>query len=72
MPEASALAALRHAIDRHSNRLKTVLSEARLRKEFLKGVGTNEKKVVGAFCGHNSDSALKTKPKVSAGDTCIS
>ncbi|KAF2098125.1 hypothetical protein NA57DRAFT_76920 [Rhizodiscina lignyota] len=63
MPEAAALAALRNDIDRRSHRLKAVLSDARLRKEFLNGVGTNEKKVVGAFCEQNSDSALKTKPK---------
>lgn len=65
MPEASALAKLRRDIDQQSHRLKDIIGDAGLRKEFFGGVGSNEKKVVGAFCSHNAESALKTKPKVS-------
>ncbi|KAL8933006.1 MAG: hypothetical protein Q9211_006016 [Gyalolechia sp. 1 TL-2023] len=62
-PEAAPLAAMRHAIDRKSHRLKTVLMEPSMRKEFLGGIPKDEKKAVGAFCDHNRENALKTKPK---------
>lgn len=65
MPEAPALARMRQSVDRHPERLKAVLMEARLRREFLKGAPSVEPKAVKAFCAQNADSALKTKPKVS-------
>ncbi|KAL9092800.1 MAG: hypothetical protein Q9165_004218 [Trypethelium subeluteriae] len=34
-----------------------------MRKEFLGGIGKDEKKAVRAFAGLNSGNALKTKPK---------
>ncbi|KAF2669160.1 hypothetical protein BT63DRAFT_424871 [Microthyrium microscopicum] len=64
-PEASELASLRRAIDRRSARLKAVLRNADLRKEFFGGVADDDKKVVGKFVAMNKESALKTKPKVS-------
>jgi hypothetical protein len=64
MPEANYLALLRQDMDRRSQRLKTVLRDERIRREFLKGVPNDEKKVVKAFVGQNQESALKTKPKV--------
>lgn len=68
MPEAPLLSKLRRNIDRHPQGLKRILVEAGLRREFLKGVANNEAKAVKAFCDHNSESALKTKPKVSQQD----
>ena len=35
-----------------------------MRKEFLRGVGKDEKKVIKAFVGMNVEGMLKTKPKV--------
>ncbi len=64
MPEAGPLAAIREDIDRRPNRIKRVLVDARVRKEFLGGVVDDQKKVVGAFVRHNAETALKTKPKV--------
>lgn len=65
MPEAAALARLRRDVDRRPHRLKAVLLDAGIRKNFLNGVGADEKKVVKAFVGQNAGNALKTKPKVS-------
>lgn len=62
-PEAAPLAAMRNAIDRKSPKLKTVLMEPSMRKEFLGGTPKDEKKAVKAFCDHNRENALKTKPK---------
>ncbi|KAL9004198.1 MAG: hypothetical protein Q9188_002971 [Gyalolechia gomerana] len=62
-PEATPLAAMRHAIDRKSQKLKTVLMEPSMRKEFLGGIPKDEKKAIKAFCEHNRENALKTKPK---------
>lgn len=64
-PEAAPVAAMRRAIDRHPQRLKAVLQDPRIRKEFLKGAAASEKAVVRAFCEGNSENALKKKPKVS-------
>lgn len=64
MPEAGPLAAIREDIDRRPNRIKRVLADARVRREFLGGVADDQKKVVGAFVRHNAETALKTKPKV--------
>ena len=65
MLEASKLALLRRDVDRNSTRLKSVLRNADLRREFFKGIPDDERKAVKAFISHNQDSALKTKPKVS-------
>lgn len=66
-PEAPALAALRNDIDRQPQRLKSVLMNDQMRREFLNGVPNKEDKVVKAFTESptNAESALKTKPKVS-------
>ncbi|KAL9008400.1 MAG: hypothetical protein Q9173_006471 [Seirophora scorigena] len=63
-PEAAPLAAMRRDIDRKSHKLKNVLLDPLLRKEFLGGVSKDDKKAVKAFCGQNQENALKTKPKV--------
>ena len=65
MPEAAPLAALRRDIDRRPHRIKAILTEAGLRKEFFGGIGKDEKKAMRAFAALNSGNALKTKPKVS-------
>lgn len=63
-PEAAPLALMRRAIDRKSEKLKNVLLEPAMRKEFLGGVSKDEKKAVKAFIDVNSNDMLKTKPKV--------
>lgn len=55
---------MRRAIDRRSNKLKDVLLEPTMRKEFLKGAKAEEKAVVKAFVEINKENMLKTKPKV--------
>lgn len=65
-PEAAPLALMRRAIDRKSEKLKSVLLEPAMRKEFLKAVAKDEKKVVKAFVDANSGDMLKTKPKVNS------
>lgn len=66
-PEGPALSALRNDIDRHPQRLKGVLLNDQMRKEFLNGARNKQEKVVKAFVESpmNAESALKTKPKVS-------
>lgn len=66
-PEAQPIAALRTDIDQRPHRLKDVLMDPKMRKEFLGGVPKNEEKTVNAFVSArmNADNALKTKPKVS-------
>ena len=66
MPEAPYLALLRRDVDRKSHKLKRVLMEPGLRKEFFGGIPKDEKKVVKAFANQNTENALKTKPKVSS------
>ena len=64
-PEAAPLALLRKSVDRHGERLKSVLSGSQeLRKEFLGGA-KGEGECVKKFVGLNGESALKTKPRVS-------
>ncbi|KAI4190438.1 MAG: hypothetical protein L6R41_000818 [Letrouitia leprolyta] len=48
-PEATPLAAMRNAIDRKSPKLKIVLMEPSMRKEFLGGIPKDEKKAVKAW-----------------------
>ncbi|KAL4744382.1 hypothetical protein BDW72DRAFT_93097 [Aspergillus terricola var. indicus] len=63
-PEADKLALLREDIDGNSQGLKSVLKEERLRREFFDGIPDDEDTAVKAFVSQNSESALKTKPKV--------
>ncbi|KAL8821748.1 MAG: hypothetical protein Q9223_000272 [Gallowayella weberi] len=63
-PEAGPLALMRKDIDRKSHKLKTVLLEPAMRKEFLGGIPKDEKKAIKAFVEQNKENALKTKPKV--------
>ncbi|KAF2036274.1 hypothetical protein EK21DRAFT_96220 [Setomelanomma holmii] len=62
-PEASALAKLRHDVDRKPHKIKQVLTDAGIRKEFLGNV--SEKKAVRAFTNlsTNQATALKRHPK---------
>ncbi|KAL8991623.1 MAG: hypothetical protein Q9169_007811 [Polycauliona sp. 2 TL-2023] len=62
-PEAAPLAAMRKDIDRKSYKLKTVLMDPAIRKEFLGGISKDDKKAVKAFVEQNKENALKTKPK---------
>ncbi|CAO1598804.1 hypothetical protein XANCAGTX0491_002564 [Xanthoria calcicola] len=62
-PEAAPLAAMRRDLDRKSHRLKDVLLDPTMRKEFLGGTSKEEKKAVEAFVEQNKENALKTKPK---------
>ncbi|KAL8865179.1 MAG: hypothetical protein Q9198_009441 [Flavoplaca austrocitrina] len=62
-PEAAPLAAMRKDIDRKSDRLKSVLLDPAMRKEFLSGISKDDRKAVKAFVEQNKENALKTKPK---------
>jgi hypothetical protein len=64
-PEAAPIAALRQAIDKRSRQFKDVLSDEKIRREFLKSPPKNDSKVVKAFVAANASNALKTRPKVS-------
>lgn len=66
-PEAESLRKLRREFDRRSNRIKDILKEERIRKNFLGGVSTDDAKVVKAFVSltSNASTALKRNPKVS-------
>jgi hypothetical protein len=66
MPEANALALLRRDIDRRPQRIKAVLRNANIRNQFFGGVPDKDVMVVKKFVAQNSESALKTKPKVSS------
>lgn len=65
-PDAQSLGKLRREIDRRSTRIKQVLMNERIGKEFLGGVSASEKKAVKAFIGltSNASTALKRHPKV--------
>lgn len=56
---------MRRDIDRRPRKLKDVLSDESIRRDFLKGVPKNDAKVVKAFVAANASNALKTRPKVS-------
>ncbi|KAL2846262.1 hypothetical protein BJX68DRAFT_126552 [Aspergillus pseudodeflectus] len=62
-PEADKLALLRDDIDNNSERLKDVLRQEGLRREFFGGIPDDEDEAIQAFAKQNSESALKTKPK---------
>lgn len=64
LPDAEPLASLRRDVDRKSHKIKQVLTDPRMRKEFLGGVVKDDKKAVKAFVGQNQENILKTKPKV--------
>ncbi|KAI9725775.1 MAG: hypothetical protein M1828_002658 [Chrysothrix sp. TS-e1954] len=64
MPEARPLAALRRNIDRKPTKIKAVLKDAGIRKDFFGGTPADDKKVVKAFAAQNASNALKSKPKV--------
>ena len=55
---------MRRDIDRKSHRLKGVLLDPAMRKEFLGGISKDDKKAVKTFVEQNKENALKTKPKV--------
>jgi hypothetical protein len=65
MPEAQYLTTLRSEIDRRAQRLKQALRSTDLRREFLEGAADEDYEVVKSFVAQNSETALKTKPKVS-------
>lgn len=62
-PEAPPLALMRKDVDLKSHNIKAVLTAPELRKEFLGGIPSDEKKAVKAFVGMNTENMLKTKPK---------
>lgn len=64
MPEAQPLALLRNDVDHRSRKIKKVLMDAGIRKEFLDGARGNEQECITAFIGRNKENMLKTKPKV--------
>ena len=66
MPEASALAALRRDIDRKPHKIKSILMDEGIRREFF-GKADNEAKALKAFLNQSSNrsNALKKHPKVS-------
>ena len=66
-PDAAPLALLRRNVDRKSQKLKQVLLDERIRKEFLGGVKAKEGDCVAKFAALNKENALKTKPKVCSG-----
>ena len=55
---------MRRDFDRHSERIKTILIEAIIRKTFLDAAPEKAASVVKAFAKNNARNALKTKPKV--------
>lgn len=63
-PDADRLDLLRQAMNQRSHKLKKVLMDPGIRKVYLSNVQKDEKKVVRAFCSHNSENALKRHPKV--------
>ncbi|KAI9737924.1 MAG: hypothetical protein M1834_009294 [Cirrosporium novae-zelandiae] len=63
MPEAQSLDALRSDIDRKPHKIKRVLTDAGIRKEFFSDIPNDENKAVKAFISQNTENALKTKPR---------
>ena len=70
MPDGNQLARLRRNIDRRPQRLKAVLTNEDLRREFLEGIDDDEAKVTEAFAHQNQENALRTKPKVGLFMSC--
>ena len=63
MPDSESLRCLRRACDTKPHKIKEILMEPRLRKEFFESVTADEKKVVAAFVSHNQVNMLKTQPR---------
>ncbi|KAF4537511.1 hypothetical protein BFW01_g11327 [Lasiodiplodia theobromae] len=63
MPAADGLQKLRRDIDRKPHKIKRVLTDAGIRKEFFDGIPNDEKKAVRAFTKKNAESALKVRPQ---------
>jgi uncharacterized protein (DUF2461 family) len=64
-PDSQQLHAMREDIDAHPNRIKAVLRQPGIRKDYLEGVADDEKKALKKFLEKNKESALKVAPKVS-------
>lgn len=64
MPEEPRLSQLRADVDRNPHRIKRVLNNEDVRREFFEGIPSDERKAVKAFVSQNQEGALKTKPKV--------
>ena len=56
---------MRVAIDRNPRRLKDILRDEQIRREFLDGAKNNDGAAVKSFIKRNDSNALKTRPKVS-------
>jgi uncharacterized protein (TIGR02453 family) len=67
-PGPGPIALMRDEIDRRPHRLKQVLVDDGIRREFLNGVKKDEKQAVEAFIKRNEANALKTRPQVWAFD----
>ncbi|KAL1956399.1 hypothetical protein VTO42DRAFT_7382 [Malbranchea cinnamomea] len=63
MPEEPRLSQLRADVDRNSDRIKQILNDEDLRREFLNGIPSDERMAVKEFVSQNQETALKTKPK---------
>ena len=63
-PDALPLAALRRNIDQRPHKIKDVLTQPGLRKDFFGGVPDRQELAVKAFIDNNREGMLKTKPKV--------
>ncbi|KAI9748372.1 MAG: hypothetical protein M1815_003310 [Lichina confinis] len=62
-PEAGPLARVRNNISRKPSKIRRVLTQPGIRKDFLNGIADDEEKAVAAFIEKNQDGMLKTKPK---------
>lgn len=62
-PEAGPLARVRNNISRKPSKIRRVLTQPGIRKDFLNGISDDEEKAVAAFIEKNQDGMLKTKPK---------
>lgn len=63
-PDAAPVALLRADIDQRPERIRDILTSSEVRKYIFGGVSKDAKKAIKAFCKHNQENALKTKPKV--------
>ncbi|KAL1636390.1 hypothetical protein SLS58_009809 [Diplodia intermedia] len=61
MPAADSLQKLRREIDRKPHKIKRVLTDVNLRREFFDGIPNDEKAAVRAFAKKNAESALKVR-----------
>lgn len=64
MPQASDVSLVRQNVDQNPQRIKRVLNDADVRRQFMNGVPNDEKKAAKAFVSQNQESALKSKPMV--------